>query len=434
MQLTFIPRFPRSIRMSLAGLALASLALPALAQGLFSPAITVGNDVITNYELEQREQFLRLLRTPGDPVQVAREELIRDRLKLRVASEAGITASPDEVEAGMEEFAQRVDLTREEFIAVLEDNGVSAQTFRAFANSGIVWREYVRARFLRQARPSEAEIDRALGSGGTGINGVRVLLSEIIIPITPQTIDQVEVEADRIAQLQSFSAFSAEAERFSASESRQRGGRLDWLPLSQLPSSLQPVILALSPGEITEPIRLQQAIALFQLRDIGEVATREPDYAAIEYATYFIQGGRTAETLARAADISGQVDTCDDLYGVAQGQPPEILDRQSLPPGEIPRDVALELAKLDDNEISTALTRSNGQTLMVLMLCGRTASITDAPIVEADAGADGEEGEDATSAAETRTQVANALTQQRLNALAEGFLQQLEAEAVITTQ
>ena len=34
--------------------------------------------------------------------------------------------------------------------------------------------------------------------------------------------------------------------------------------------------------------------------------------------------------------------------------------------------MALELAKLDENEVSTALTRANGQTLVFLMLCDRS--------------------------------------------------------------
>ena len=108
-----------------------------------------------------------------------------------------------------------------------------------------------------------------------------------------------------------------------------------------------------------------------------------------------------------------RVDTCDDLYGVARGQPPQLLERQSLPPGQIPQDIALELAKLDENEISTALTRSNGTTLVLLMLCGRNADLGDAV---------------------TREQVANALTQQRLATYADSYLQQLLAEARIVDQ
>jgi peptidyl-prolyl cis-trans isomerase SurA len=399
-----------------AGLAVAvTLALPmmsagAQAQGLFSPAITVNSDVITRYELEQRARFLAVLRAPGNPETAARDALIEDRLKLRAAAEAGIVATPEEIEIGMEEFAQRVNLSTQDFINGLEEAGIAPETFRAFAESGVVWREFVRTRFLGQARPTEAEIDRALGGSTTGASGIRVLLSEIIIPITQQTAQAVLTEADRISRIDSISAFAAEAARFSAAETRNNGGRLDWIEVSQLPPNLQTIILELAPGQVTSPLPFEGAVALFQLRDIAEAPVRAPRYAAIDFATYLIPGGRTPEALARAAEVRARVATCDDLYGIAKGQPENVLERQSLAPSAIPRDIALELAKLDDNEVSTTLTRANGQTLVFLMLCGRTSEIAENA---------------------SREDVANALTQQRLNSLADGYLQRLRAEAEI---
>ncbi len=385
----------------------------AVAQGLFSPAIRVNDDVITRYELEQRIQFLSLLNAPGDPEETARQTLIEDRLKKQEVSQFGIAPTPDEVAAGMEEFAGRANLSRQEFIEALEQNGVSVQTFRDFTEIGLAWREFVRGRFLGQARPSEDEIDQAIGRGGAS-GGLRVLLSEIIIPITPETLQAATAEAQRIAGLTSFDAFSAEAQAFSAAPSRENGGRLDWISITQLPPQLQSIVLGLSPGEITDPIGLDGAIALFQLRDIAEAPVPAPQYAAIDYAAYYIPGGRTSEALSTANSIRNRIDTCDDLYGIAKGQPVSVLDRESLPPSEIARDFAVELAKLDANEVSTTLTRNNGQTLVFLMLCGRTQTLSN---------------ENA-----TRADVANALTQRRLSELAESYLQQLQANAIIVEQ
>jgi peptidyl-prolyl cis-trans isomerase SurA len=382
---------------------------PASAQGLFSPAIEVNGSVITNFELEQRMEFLRLLRAPGDIYELARTALIEDRLKAQAVSAAGIRPTEEQIAQAMGEFAQRANLGPEEFIQALENGGVSRETFRDFIVNGVIWREYVRARFLGRARPTEAEIDRAMGQGGTG-GGVRVLLSEIIIPATPQTIDQVQAEAERIAQITSFDAFSEEARRYSAAPTRSEGGRMGWLPLSNLPPAIQPVVLALAPGEVTAPIPLPDAIALFQLRSIQETGAPAPRYAAIEFAAYFIPGGRSEAALAEAAELRAEVDSCDDLYGVALDQPEGTLRRESLPPADIPRDYALELAKLDEGEVSTALATNDGQSLVFLMLCGRTAALN----------------EDA-----SREDIAAALTNQRINALAQGFLDQLMADALI---
>jgi peptidyl-prolyl cis-trans isomerase SurA len=381
---------------------------PAQAQGLFSPAILVNDDAITYFELEQRTQFLRLLRAPGNAEELARTALIQDRLKQQALDQAGIEIPPEDVEAGIEDFATRTDLTVDQFIEALAEGGVSRETLRDFVEVGILWREYIQARYLSQARPSEEDIDRALGRTGSG--GVRVLLSEVIIPVTPQTLVQAEALAEQIANTPGTEAFSASATQYSASDTRTNGGRMDWIALGKLPPGLQPVILALKPGEISAPISLPNAVAIFQLRGIQETSAPAPSYASIDYATYFIAGGRTPDALALANDLRIRVDTCDDLYGIAKEQPPEILERFSKKPGEIPRDIALELAKLDVGEVSTGLTTKSGQSLIFLMLCGRTTS----------------QAQDA-----SREDVAQALTAQRLEFLSDSLLDQLEADALI---
>lgn len=400
---------PLATALSLAVLPLATLPAPAAAQGLFSPAIIVNDAVITGYELQQREAMLGLLNAPGDLAKLARKQLIEDRLRMQAAAEIGIVPSSEEILAGMDEFAGRANLTREEFVKVLEANGVSAQTFRDFVRAGMAWREVAGARFAARAVVTEAEVDRALAAGGGG-GSVRVLMSEIIMPMPPGQEETVRARANRISELTSTSAFSAEARRHSATPSRGNGGRLPWRDIKELPPVLQPLVLGLKPGEVTDPLPIPNAIALFQLRDIEETGYSAPEIAAVDYAAYYMPGGRSADTLAKARVLESRVDRCDDLYGVAKGQPEEVLERGSLPPADIPTDIAFELSKLDPGEVSTALTRADGQTLVFLMLCGRTNKITE----DVD-----------------RQDFAIGLRNRRIGSQAEGYLAQLRADARI---
>ncbi len=410
MQLTSARLF-RSLALS-AALALAGGAVPApaLAQNLFAPAITVDEAVITNYEIEQRARMLALLNSPGDAQDLAREQLIDDLLRLQAARSAGIDPSEQELLEGMEEFAGRANMTREQFVAALEGSGVAEQTFRDFVLAGLSWRMLVQARFGQQSVISQSEIDRAMAGAG-GQSSVRVLLSEIIMPAPPQEAAAVRARAERIAQMTSTADFSAAARQYSATATRDNGGRLPWRTLDELPPQLRSILLALGPGEVTAPIPLQGAVALFQLRDIEEAGYSPPEIASVDYAAYYMAGGRSPETLARARVLEGQLDRCDDLYGIAKGQPAEVLERVQLPPAELPTDIAYELSKLDPGEVSTALTRSNGQTLMLLMLCGRTAAV-----------AEGTE----------RSTVEMGLRNQRLSALSDSYLAQLRANARIS--
>jgi peptidyl-prolyl cis-trans isomerase SurA len=188
---------------------------------------------------------------------------------------------------------------------------------------------------------------------------------------------------------------------------------------------LRPLVLGLAPGEVTDPLPLDGAVALFQLRDIEETDVPEPSYSAIEYAAYYIPGGRTDAALSRAAEVAAQTDTCDDLYGIAQDQTANVLERGTKVPGEIPDDIAISLSRLDPGEVSYDVTRANGQTLVLLMMCGRSETPEDiAPVAAVD-----EDGE--VAAPDETAQLSAQIASRRLESFADGYLERLKAEARI---
>lgn len=387
-----------------------ALMSPTFAVAQFAPVIVINDAVVSEFEIDQREAMLRVFRTPGDLQQVARDQLIEDRLKLEALNAAGLRITPEGLRGAMGEFSARENMDVDQFIAVLGQAGVAEETFRDFVRVNVSWRDYIRSRFGDRAQVSEAEIDQALGQS-SGSAGIEVLLNEIIIAAPPPRAASALATAQRIAQLTSTSAFEAEARRVSALPSRTRGGRLDWLPITNYPAGLRGLLLDLAPGQVTAPIPITDGVALFQMRGLREVNQVAPEPAAIEYAAFYIAGGLTDRALREAQSIDNRVDTCDDLYGVAQGLPEDRLQRDVLPPADIPTDVAMILATLDTGETNYSLTQANGETLVFLMMCGRT------PVLG--------EGVD-------RETVRNQLRSQRLVNYADALLADLRAAATIS--
>ncbi|MCU4653898.1 hypothetical protein N8I71_13720 [Roseibacterium sp. SDUM158016] len=293
-------RFPTLTLALVAGLfcaLLAGTAPPAAAQSPFAVAVRVNDDIVTNYEIQQRRQFLSLLNAPPEVLQGVRDTLVNERLQNQAAERFGVSAEPEDIENGVAEFAARVNMGPEQFVNALGRAGVAPETLRDFVRAGVNWRNVVRARFGPSAQVTDAEIDRALSADGGGSDGV----------------------------------------------------------------------------------------------------------TAIDFATIPITGGR-GDPRAQAQALRDQVDTCDDLYGVR----PEGLERQTLPPSEIPADIAAALSRLDADEMSFDVTR--GGTLLVTMLCGRSSGIPEG----------------------ARDQVREQLFQQRIGSYASGFLEELRADAIIT--
>ncbi|MBB3710612.1 peptidyl-prolyl cis-trans isomerase SurA [Limimaricola variabilis] len=381
--------------------------LGAAAQGMFAPAITVNGSAVTNYELDQRAKLLAAFNAPGDPAQEARTQLVEEKLKLQELTRAGMQLTDEGLESAMADFAQRANQPLDAFLAQLASQGIARETLRDFVKVNVSWRDYIRRRYNAQINVTEAEIDAALARTG-GPDSVEVLLSEIIIPAPPPRAAAAMARAEAISKLRSTAAFEAEARAVSALPSREQGGRLEWRALSDFPAGLHGLFLSLEPGEVSQPIPITNGVALFQLRDIREAPQAPAEIAEIEYAQFAIPGAGTAEALAEAQRVRGAVDTCDDLYGVAKGLPKDRLVRNAVAPAALPRDLGLELARLDPNEASWNLTQNGA--LLFTMLCARTPAAA--------------EGSD-------RDAVRNQLVGQKLAARADILLEELRAQARI---
>jgi len=402
--------FARTLALLAAAL-LTSLPGTATAQNSpFAAAFTVNGRAVTYYEIDQRIKFMTLLRAPGNIEEDAVEALENERLQLDIADKLGVRVTEERLAEGMAEFAKRANLETDAFVKAIEQEGIARETFRDFVNAGLVWRIIVQGRFGPRAQVSEAEVDRAM-SLLTAKGGARVLLSEILLPArNPEEQARAKELADELSKtIKSERAFAQAARSYSASASAGSGGKMPWVPLTNLPPALVPVLLTLAPGEVTDPIQIPNAVALFQMRALEELDTPAPDVVSLEYATLPVAPGRAGDSWAQATALLYEVDTCDDLYGMVKRHDMDGLERQVLPVADIPADIALELAKLDANEASTNLTREDRMATTIVMLCGRTTELAEG----------------------RRDEVRVSLINQRLSSYAENYLEDLRSDAII---
>ncbi len=401
----------RATRAALAAtLALGALtgADSALAQGLFTPVAKVNDDAVTAYERSQRMAFLRILQAPGDVGQLAMEQLINEKLQNTEADRLGIEVTEQEVLDGMEEFAARGELDIDQMLTFLAQSGVAAESFRDFVRAGIRWRKFTQEKFLPTVNITEAEIDLAYAEAEP-TPGVKFLLSEIVLPASsPESLKASRQRAERLSEITDEDEFSRSATRFSVEQTRLNGGRRDWVDIQQLPAKAQGALRGVQKGSTSRPIHIEDiGVIVYFVRD-RETVNSPRVGKLLDYAAFMIPGGRTEAALAEAGRIRGEVDTCDDLYPIARGLPPEQLVREEVPAGAVPAAYRGELDRLDPGEVSTALTSSSGNALVFLMLCNRRNDVPDSV---------------------SRAQVASALKNRRVGTLANDYLLELRAQA-----
>ena len=371
------------------------------AEGIFDTIISVDGAAITNYELEQRILFFSFLNEPGDTLISSRQSLIDDRLKMAAGNKDGFALTPTELENAMLDFAKNSNQSLSGLLNLLTEGGVDAETFRDYVEVGVVWREVVRKRFGSQSQPTESEIDRALAAERAE-GDISVLLTEIVLPAGPSQLEESRKIARELAKITSIGSFSEKAKKLSVSSSRNNGGKIPWRNLKDLPNGLRQIIASLRPGQVAKPLEVQNAIVLFQLRDVEELGLKAPEIISMKFAK--ITGINSVLDLATKT-----VNSCNDLYGLVKLDKDVVLEMLTQHPDEIEQATALRLNRLDRHEMSI-FSDSPDSIGNMIMLCERNYT---------------------TSADISRSEVAKNIRAARLTNLAEGYLAELRTNATV---
>lgn len=381
---------------------------PVLAQSdQFAPAVTVNGTVITRYEVDQREGFLKALNQSGDLQQLAMTGLINDRLQMDEASKLGVTVPDADVQAGIAEFAARGGVSTDDFLKVMAQNGIEPETIRDFVKAGLLWRQALRAHFGGAIKITEAEIDRALANGAASGGKLQVLLSEIVLPDDGKNDRNLIVSRIK-EKVKSANDFAFQARMYSKVGSAASGGALGWIDRDALPPPVAAAVAKLKVGEMSGPITQQGAITLYFLRDESQVADPKGGGKGAPIVDYALFQPGGAVDLVR---LKQGLTSCDGLYVAARRLPPAALQRQTVAEAALPAALRGTVAGLDAGE-SALLTASNGTPALV-MLCSRVPQSAVPP---------------------SRDNVREGLVNEKITLLQQTYLEELRSNAIIIQQ
>jgi peptidyl-prolyl cis-trans isomerase SurA len=372
----------------------------AQADFLLAAKIQVNNSVITQFELDQRAKFLGALKFADNHSELAQTQLIEERLKQSEAQKLNISASDVEIEDALTRFASRANLTVKEFNKELKRIEIYPDTFRSYVETEVIWQKLVNKKFGAQSSVSNLQLQRAK-SISKFEDTIQVLLTEIIIPFSTDDRSEKENLANLLKQIRSKEEFSNAAQKYSKAPTATVGGRVKWQNFDRLPGIIKPLILGLSPGQVTEPIMLTKAIALFQLRDIREIKTDRTQLELLDFV-------KVKSDLKYLLFVQDNFHNCSDLEAIIGDQTEVTLTRKKLLSDEIPNTLVPVLDNLDQNE--SEIIVEDGQSQLVIM-CERNNQLN--------------------STAQTLEQDKNVLQSNRLKHLARSFLETLKDNARI---
>ena len=250
----------------------APAAPPAEAAAETAPVAVVGAETITQDEyLSYLVGYVRSelyhggsrerLRELADQ---ALENLVTDRLLIQEARRRGIAGDETEVEKRIEALRERYS-SSENWAEVEPQLPAIAEKLRA--NSQV---EALKGEVMEVAAPTGAELEAfhaanlELFTEPSAWDLDLVLIGVPPSALTPEWEAAKTLAGDLVAAIRAGEAFDQVAAVHSTDASAEDGGRLGKVHGGQLPAEAQEAIAQLSPGEITDPLRVLEGFAIFR--------------------------------------------------------------------------------------------------------------------------------------------------------------------------
>ena len=293
------PRAPRHLLAALLPALL--LAGAALAQDATSLqpvdriAAVVNEDVILRSELDRAVANIRSQYAghedqlpPADVLtRQVLERLVLLRLQVARATDAGITATDQDLERAVQGVAQQNGLSVDQLRARLAQDGMSFTEFRNSLRDEIVTQKLRQSFAQGRINVSEAEVDAAMATAANTA-AQQFHLAHILVGTpdgaSPEQIATAQKKIEGIKGLidRGEMTFAAAAVRYSDSPNALESGDLGWRGLNEIPPAFAAAIQQMHDGDVIGPIRGPSGFQLLQL-----VGTRTQAAGSGEKVTQF---------------------------------------------------------------------------------------------------------------------------------------------------
>lgn len=229
----------------------------------------VDDDLVLESELKDRTASVaeRLQaqygQLPPDDVLQAQilEQLVLERVQLQLAKRYDIVPSEQEIDQAIGRIVQSNQITEEQLIADLRQQGMSMAQLRKQIATDLTINQLQQGVVNNRIRVTDQEVDNFLAStDGKFATSPDFRLGHILISVSgsadPAMISAAEKEAEDIYQkLQQGADFTQMAISHSNDQSALQGGDIGWRKLAQLPELFSKQLVDLKIGEVSKPFR-----------------------------------------------------------------------------------------------------------------------------------------------------------------------------------
>ena len=218
------------------------------------------DSAIKTLEKGYRDQNLQM--PPKDIlIDQVKEKLIIEELQLQLADRAGVKISDAELNSTLSRLASNNNMTLEEFIAFIENNGDSYEEIRETMRKEMRIQRIQRGRVNQSIEITEKEFEAFLATD----ESLATLEPEILV--RQILVKDLNVAKRLIDLVNSGSDFSALAKEYSLSSNASNGGLMQWRKSIDMPELFENALKNRSIGFISEPLESGSGFHILKLED-----------------------------------------------------------------------------------------------------------------------------------------------------------------------
>jgi len=384
----------------------------------------VNDEIISGFDLSSRIDLIvlssQLPKTPQVRKRIQAQVLrglIDDKLRLQEARRLKLTVNEQEFLGAVRRIEQNNRMKPGGMAELLKGNNIDSVTFNTQIEASISWQKIVRRQVRGRVNISAEAVDKAISRISANKGKPEFLVSEIYIPFEAgKPVDQTRQLGERLyKQIGRGANFEALARAFSQSATAAGGGSLGWIREDQLDKELSKILVKMTRGTVSKPIKGPDGFYILVVRDRRVSAGLPRANVSVDMQQVFLdlpKGARKeteAAQLALAKTVADTAESCGDLeklgkeLGTRKSGKLDNIKLSSLPP-----DTRAAVENLNAGQASRPIKAGGG--IVVLMVCARRGDLGDEQV---------------------RKQVELMLLQERANLVARRLLRDLRRAAFV---
>lgn len=257
--------------MRTAGLCLAlGFVLMAFAVQAQTVRVTVNGVPITDQQIAERAQLLRIEGQGGNRTQAATEQLIEDQVKLAEAQRIGVSVSDQQVESAFANIASNMRSSSANLTNLLTQNGVNPQALKDRLRAALAWQQVVQQVLRGRIQLSELDLEMQAAQQVTAAMNFDYILKEVLFVIPQGSgISASRRTAEANQYRNRFAGCDAAVDlaiQFTDAAVRDVGRR----HATQLPEALARELAGLTVGQISSPRVVDGGVSMMAICEKAE--------------------------------------------------------------------------------------------------------------------------------------------------------------------